>query len=89
MSSTAAASQPVCLPTAAAARPMCTLKCEVEQAAYASAAEASLLAVASLQVLPAPIDAARAPLELVAVLDRSGSMCGQKMTLMKQTLNRS
>eukprot|EP00964_Phaeocystis_antarctica_P000883 scaffold500_cov74-Phaeocystis_antarctica.AAC.1 len=87
MSTTAAASQPVCVPTAAAAQPACALKCEAEQTAYASAAEASLLAVASLQAPPAPVDASRAPLELVAVLDRSGSMQGQKITLMKQTIN--
>ena len=85
MSTTAA--QPVCQPTAAAAQPVCALKCEAELTAYASAAEASVLAVASLQAPPAPVDAARAPLELVAVLDRSGSMSGQKMMLMKQTLN--
>ena len=85
MSTTAA--QPVCQPTAAAAQPVCALKCEAELTAYASAAEASVLAVASLQAPPAPVDAARAPLELVAVLDRSGSMRGQKMMLMKQTLN--
>ena len=87
MTTTAATSQPTCLPTAAAAKPVCALKCEAEQTAYASAAEANLLAVASLQAPSAPVDAARAPLELVAVLDRSGSMRGQKMTLMKQTLN--
>ena len=85
MSTTAA--QPVCQPTTAAAQPVCALKCEAELTAYASAAEASVLAVASLQAPPAPVDAARAPLELVAVLDRSGSMSGQKMMLMKQTLN--
>ena len=85
MSTTAA--QPVCQPTAAAAQPVCALKCEAELTAYTSAAEASVLAVASLQAPPAPVDAARAPLELVAVLDRSGSMRGQKMMLMKQTLN--
>ena len=85
MSTTAA--QPVCQPTAAAAQPVCALKCEAELTAYTSAAEASVLAVASLQAPPAPVDAARAPLELVAVLDRSGSMSGQKMMLMKQTLN--
>ena len=85
MSTTAA--QPVCQPTTAAAQPVCALKCEAELTAYASAAEASVLAVASLQAPPAPVDAARAPLELVAVLDRSGSMRGQKMMLMKQTLN--
>ena len=85
MSTTAA--QPVCQPTAAAAQPVCALKCEAELTAYASAAEASVLAVASLQAPPAPVDAARAPLELAAVLDRSGSMSGQKMMLMKQTLN--
>ena len=84
MSTTAA--QPVCQPTTAAAQPVCALKCEAELTAYASAAEASVLAVASLQAPPA-VDAARAPLELVAVLDRSGSMSGQKMMLMKQTLN--
>ena len=81
MSTTAA--QPVCQPTAAATQPVCALKCEAELTAYASAAEASVLAVASLQAPPAPVDAARAPLELVAVLDRSGSMRGQKMMLMK------
>ena len=85
MSTTAA--QTVCQPTAAAAQPVCALKCEAELTAYTSAAEASVLAVASLQAPPAPLDAARAPLELVAVLDRSGSMRGQKMMLMKQTLN--
>ena len=84
MSTTAA--QPVCQPTTAAAQPVCALKCEAELTAYASAAEASVLAVASLQA-PLAVDAARAPLELVAVLDRSGSMSGQKMMLMKQTLN--
>ena len=87
MSTTAAASQPVCQPTAAAAQPVCALKCEAERAAYASATEASLLAVASLQAPPSPVDAARAPLELVAVLDRSGSMQGKKMALMKETLS--
>lgn len=85
MSTTAA--QTVCQPTAAATQPVCALKCEAELTAYTSAAEASVLAVASLQAPPAPLDAARAPLELVAVLDRSGSMRGQKMLLMKQTLN--
>ena len=73
--------------TAAASQPVCALKCEAGRAAYASAAEASLLAVASLQAPPSPVDAARAPLELVAVLDRSGSMQGKKMALMKETLS--
>ena len=77
----------VCQPTAAAAQPVCALKCDAERAAYASATEASLLAVASLQAPPSPVDAARAPLELVAVLDRSGSMQGKKMALMKETLS--
>ena len=72
MSTTAA--QPVCQPTTAAAQPVCALKCEAELTAYASAAEASVLAVASLQAPPAPVDAARAPLERVAVLDRSHPM---------------
>ena len=69
------------------ASPMCTLGCEAELTAYAAADEASLLALASLQAPAAPVDASRAPLELVAVMDRSGSMSGQKMTLMKQTLS--
>ena len=73
--------------TTAATANACTLGCEAERPAYAAADEASLLAVASLQAPGAPVDASRAPLELVAVMDRSGSMSGQKMTLMKQTLN--
>ena len=70
-----------------AAAPMCTLGCEAELTAYAAADEAILLAMASLKAPAASVDASRAPLELVAVMDRSGSMRGQKLMLMKQTLS--
>jgi len=64
----------------------CTLTTVAELAAYACAEEASVLAMTHLAAPPAPVDASRAPLEIVAVVDRSGSMSGSKITLLKQTL---
>ena len=77
----APASAPAVSPRAA------KLTCQAEQTAYASAAGVNALAMASIQAPPAPEDPSRPPLELVAIVDRSGSMRGQKILLMKQTLN--
>ena len=41
---------------------------------------------AVLSVVAPPADGSRAPLHLVAVLDRSGSMSGEKIRLVKQTM---
>lgn len=65
----------------------CSLTTVTELAACASAQEASVLAMTTLSAPPPPpVDASRAPLEIVAVVDRSGSMSGQKVMLLKQTL---
>jgi len=64
------------------------LALQAERVASCYDKDASLLAMATVIAPPAPEDevATRAPLELVAIVDRSGSMSGEKITLMKSTL---
>jgi len=58
-----------------------------EKSAVAHNAEQKLLAMLSLKAPPAPDNIKRPPMDLVACIDRSGSMRGEKMKLMKQTLD--
>ena len=63
-----------------------TLTISAEKTALSSDAEHTLLTMLSLKAPPAPVEVQRPPIDLVAVIDRSGSMGGEKMNLMKQTL---
>lgn len=72
-------------PTASAA-PL-TLAVSSEKIALASGDEHKLLAMLSLKAPAAPDQIERPGIDLVAVIDRSGSMQGDKMNLMKQTLD--
>jgi uncharacterized protein YegL len=65
-----------------------TLAITGERAACARGIEQKMLAMLSLKAPPAPDDSwKRPPMDLVACIDRSGSMRGEKMKLMKQTLD--
>ena len=57
-----------------------------DRAALAYGAEQEVLAMLSIKAPAAVSDVSRPPLDLVACIDRSGSMRGQKIVLMKQTL---
>jgi len=63
-----------------------TLTISSERSAIAYDAPQSLLAMLSIKAPAAPAELKRPAMDLVAVVDRSGSMQGQKMRLMKQTL---
>ena len=56
-----------------------------EFACYAQAGEQACWATASLKA-PFYEPTARAPVDIVAVIDKSGSMCGGKLDLVKKTL---
>lgn len=73
--------------SAAAPRTECTLTSRAERTNFESAAEASPLAMFSLLAPAHTVHQSRAPLEIVCVVDRSGSMGGNKITLMKKTLS--
>lgn len=62
-----------------------TLTNETDKSAYPHE-ESSFLAMSSVAAPTVSLAADRPPLEIVAVIDVSGSMQGQKMELMKQTL---
>ena len=72
---------------AAAALTTCTLASRCERTNFESAAETSPLAMFSLLAPAHAVDQSRAPLEIVCVVDRSGSMGGNKIMLMKKTLS--
>ena len=72
---------------AAAALTTCALSARAERTTFASAEDASPLAMFSLLAPGLAVDQSRAPLEIVCVVDRSGSMGGSKITLMKKTLS--
>jgi len=61
------------------------LRASVAMSAYARDRTHDTVAMVSL-LAPASLDSVRAPLDLVCVVDKSGSMGGEKMALMKQTL---
>lgn len=63
-----------------------TLHVSSELEALASGASHSLLAMLSLRAPASCTETKRPPIDLVACIDRSGSMGGPKMRLMKQTL---
>jgi len=72
--------------SSASASTMVQLTCSAEQTALSCDTAHSPLAMVSL-LAPAAVETAqRTPLEIVAVVDRSGSMGGQKMNIMKETL---
>ena len=67
--------------------PSCTITSAIEKPAFAFGKDTTLLAMASLTAPAAPAAAAaRPPLDLIAVVDRSGSMSGAKIELMRKTL---
>jgi hypothetical protein len=67
--------------------PPCTITSAIEKPAFAFGKDTTLLAMASLTAPAAPAAvAARPPLDLIAVVDRSGSMSGAKIELMRKTL---
>lgn len=57
-----------------------------DKVALASDEEHTLTVMLSIKAPAAPDDVSRPPLDLVACIDRSGSMRGEKMNLMKKTL---
>jgi Mg-chelatase subunit ChlD len=57
-----------------------------DRVALAYGTEQEVLAMLSIKAPAAVSDVSRPPLDLVACIDRSGSMRGQKIVLMKQTL---
>mmetsp|Transcript_81114 Transcript_81114/g.161287 ORF Transcript_81114/g.161287 Transcript_81114/m.161287 type:complete len:524 (-) Transcript_81114:555-2126(-) len=61
------------------------LRSSAAMSAYARASAHSTVAMVSLRA-PAAVDSQRAPLDILCVIDKSGSMNGEKMALMKQTL---
>lgn len=69
--------------------PTCTLTACSERSNVAAGTAAKVLAMASLVAsdVPEGIGDARPPLDLVACVDHSGSMSGNKMKLMKETLS--
>merc|ERR1719473_2241149 len=58
-----------------------------EKTACAYGTAQKILAMISLKAPPAPDNVKRPPMDLVACIDRSGSMRGEKMNLMKKTLD--
>lgn len=62
------------------------LNLSAEKGALSFDTEQKLLAMISLKAPDAPVEVERPAIDLVAVIDRSGSMQGQKMNLVKQTL---
>merc|ERR1719473_342504 len=62
-----------------------TMTTEKPQLAFAQAHNA-LLSLVSLKAPDTEADRVRPPMDIVACIDRSGSMTGPKMNLMKQTL---
>lgn len=70
---------------AAALRTTMKLRAAAAMSAYTRADAHSTVAMISLTA-PAALDAHRAPLDILCVIDRSGSMSGEKMALMRQTL---
>ena len=67
------------------AMPQLQLHVTAEKGAVAACAE-RMLAMCSIKAPPALDDVKRPPIDLVACIDRSGSMHGEKMSLMKKTL---
>lgn len=63
-----------------------TLTISGEREHLDATAEQTLLAMVSLKAPATPTDMKRPPVDLVACIDKSGSMHGSKMSLMKQTL---
>jgi len=61
------------------------LRTSAAMSAYARASAHSTVARVSLRA-PAAVGLHRAPLDIMCVIDKSGSMDGEKMALMKQTL---
>lgn len=61
-----------------------SIECAVEKALSATEAHSTLAMVSLAAPVHAPVS--RLPLEVVAVVDRSGSMAGPKLQTMKQTL---
>jgi len=85
------AADPVTAPAAAtpaAPSAPCVVTTTLEKSALAYDQATKLLAMASIVAPEAPSDESgkRPPLDLIAVVDRSGSMSGQKIELMRQTL---
>jgi len=68
------------------ASPTIALSASVEASAYDSASACTTLGLVSLAAAEAEEDSARTPLEVVAVVDRSGSMRGEKIEMMIRTL---
>ena len=64
-----------------------TMTAQLENASLTHLTEQSVLAMLSVRAPPAPEEDSKRPaMDLVACIDRSGSMRGPKMRLMKQTL---
>lgn len=63
-----------------------TLAASAEANVFAADTAHSTVGLLSITAADAPEDSARLPLEIVAVVDRSGSMRGEKMDMMKATL---
>ena len=70
---------------AAASSEQVALSCNAEYATYPRGSNQVCWATASLKV-PFYEAAARAPVDIVAVIDKSGSMRGAKLDLVKKTL---
>ncbi|CAF5123627.1 unnamed protein product, partial [Rotaria sp. Silwood1] len=72
--------------------PMITAITTLEREAQVPHEESSLYGLITLQAPPAlqfdnqPIMQSRAPIDLVCIVDQSGSMGGQKIALLKKTL---
>ena len=64
----------------------CALSISADKVSLSSTEAQSILAMLSIKAPTAPNDVERAPLDLVACIDKSGSMHGEKMRLMRQTL---
>lgn len=76
-------------PSAQATSKQCTLATSIERPALSSSSEHNILAMLSLSAPEVPVDEVqqRPPVDIVACVDRSGSMSGPKIALMKQTLD--
>ena len=72
-------------PAAAAGGEQVALSCSAEYATYPRGSKQVCWATASLKA-PFYEAAARAPVDIVAVIDKSGSMRGAKLDLVKKTL---
>ncbi len=68
-----------------ATRTSITLTASAEYACYSPASKQQCWAVTSLKA-PFYEPTSRAPVDIVAVIDKSGSMAGQKIALVKETL---